>query len=246
MKSQREKYAYGFALEFAIFCIISALISLILIALMQNFSFPFPNLGASNLTPITIVLDAGHGGEDGGCESNGLVEKELNLDITMRLASLLRKQNVNVILTRETDELLYDKNSDYEGKKKYQDVRRRLEIAKEQENPVLVSIHMNFFAQTQYSGLQVWYSQNNTDSLPLAEIIRKNNAEKLQSDNTRAIKAATSSINLLHNAKCPAVLVECGFLSNVEEAALFETHEYRQKIADVIFEAVTKFLQTQV
>ena len=242
MKSQREKYAYGFALEFAIFCIISALISLILIALMQNFSFPLPNLGASNLTPITIVLDAGHGGEDGGCEGNGLVEKELNLDITLRLASLLRKQNVNVILTRETDELLYDKNSDYEGKKKYQDVRRRLEIAQNQENPVLVSIHMNFFAQTQYSGLQVWYSKADARSRLLANLVQSNVKYNLQPNNKRNIKEATSSIFLLDKATFPAILIECGFLSNPDEAHALADENYRQKLAEIIFNSIMTYI----
>ena len=242
MKNQRDKYAYGFALEFAIFCIISALISLILIALMQNFSFPLPNLGASNLTPITIVLDAGHGGEDGGCEGNGLVEKELNLDITLRLASLLRKQGVNVVLTRETDELLYDKNSDYEGKKKYQDVRRRLEIAQNQENPVLVSIHMNFFAQTQYSGLQVWYSKTDARSRLLANLVQSNVKYNLQPNNKRNIKEATSSIFLLDKATFPAILIECGFLSNTDEARALSDENYRQKLVEIIFNSIMTYI----
>lgn len=242
MKSQREKYAYGFALEFAIFCVISALISLILIVLMQNFSFPLPSLSASNPTPITIVLDAGHGGEDGGCEGNGLVEKDLNLDITLRLYSLLRKQNVNVILTRETDELLYDKNSDYEGKKKYQDVRRRLEIAKEQENPVLVSIHMNYFAQTQYSGLQVWYSKTDARSRILANLVQSNVKYNLQPNNKRNIKEATSSIFLLDNATFPAILIECGFLSNTDEARALSDENYRQKLAEIIFNSIMTYI----
>ena len=145
MKNQRNRYALGYALEFAIFCIVSALVSLALIFIVVNFSFPLPNSNAINTSTVTVVLDAGHGGEDGGCEGNGLVEKDLTLDITFRIASLLREQGINVILTRDTDVLLYDKNSDYTGKKKYQDVRRRLEIAQSQETPVLVSIHMNYF-----------------------------------------------------------------------------------------------------
>ena len=242
MKSQRNRYALGFALEFAIFCIISVLISLILLVPMLKFSLPLPNMSASNQTPITVVLDAGHGGEDGGCEGNGLVEKDLNLDIALRIASLLRKQGVNVVLTREIDELLYDKNSDYEGKKKYQDVRRRLEIAKEQENPVLVSIHMNYFAQTQYSGLQVWYSKADARSRILANLVQSNIKYNLQLNNKRNIKEATSSIFLLDNATFPAILIECGFLSNPDEARALSDENYRQKLAEIIFNSIMTYI----
>lgn len=242
MKSQRNRYALGFALEFAIFCIISVLISLILLIPMLKFSLTLPNMSASNQTPITVVLDAGHGGEDGGCEGNGLVEKDLNLDIALRIASLLRKQGVNVVLTREIDELLYDKNSDYEGKKKYQDVRRRLEIAKEQENPVLVSIHMNYFAQTQYSGLQVWYSKADARSRILANLVQSNIKYNLQLNNKRNIKEATSSIFLLDNATFPAILIECGFLSNPDEARALSDENYRQKLAEIIFNSIMTYI----
>ena len=242
MKNQKEKYACGFALEFAIFCIISALISLIFILPMAHFEIPFPSKKASMISSVTIVLDAGHGGEDGGCEGNGLIEKDLNLDITLRIASLLRNQGVNVVLTREIDELLYDKNSDYEGKKKYQDVRRRLEIAQSQENPVLVSIHMNYFAQTQYSGLQVWYSKADAKSRILAGMIQNNVKNSLQPSNKRNIKEATSSIFLLDNATFPAVLIECGFLSNTNEALALGDEIYRQKLAEIIFNSIMTYI----
>ena len=242
MKNRRNKYATSFALEFAIFCIISALISLILIIPMINFSFPLPSNSVVANSNITIVLDAGHGGEDGGAQGNGLSEKDLNLDITLRVATLLRKQGVNVVLTRDTDVLLYDKNSDYEGKKKYQDVRKRLEIANSCENPVLVSIHMNYFSQTKYSGLQVWYSKNDSRSKILANLIQSNVKSTLQENNTRAIKESTSSIFLLHNATFPAVLIECGFLSNPDEAHALGDANYRQNLANVIFKSIMNYI----
>ena len=242
MKSQRNKYATSFALEFAFFCIISALISLILIIPMMNFSLPLPSKSAGTSSKITIILDAGHGGEDGGCQGNGLSEKNLNLDITLKIASLLREQGVKVVLTRDTDVLLYDVNSDYQGKKKAQDVRNRLKIAQIQENPVLVSIHMNYFAQTQYSGLQVWYSKNDARSRILANLIQTNNKNILQPSNKRSIKEANSSIFLLNNATFPAVLIECGFLSNIDEARALGDSEYRQKLANVIFNSIMTYI----
>ena len=240
MKDQRKRYAAGYALEFALFCIISLLISLILIIPSINFELPLPT--DTDVGNVTIVIDAGHGGEDGGCEGNGLVEKDLNLDISMRLASLLREAGVNVVMTRETDILLYDKNSDYEGKKKVQDVRRRLEIATEQENAVLVSIHMNYFAETKYSGLQVWYSKNDSKSRILANLIQTEVKTTLQPNNKRSIKEATSGIFLLNNATFPAVLVECGFLSNTDEARALGDAEYRQSLAKSIFEAIMEYI----
>lgn len=242
MKNRRKKYATSFALEFAIFCIISALISLILIIPMLNFAFPLPSKRANTQSQVTIVLDAGHGGEDGGCEGGGLVEKDLNLDITLRVANLLREKGVNVVLTRETDILLYDKNSDYEGKKKYQDVRKRLEIAQNQENPVLVSIHMNSFSQSKYSGLQVWYGKSDSRSKTLAGLIQSNTKKELQPSNKRVIKAATSSIFLLHNATFPAVLIECGFLSNPDEAQALGDAEYRQQLSSLIFQSIMAYI----
>lgn len=242
MKSQRNKYATSFALEFAIFCIISALISLVLIIPMLNYKFPLPSEKVGAISEITIVLDAGHGGEDGGAQGNGLIEKDLNFDITLRVASLLREQGVNVVLTRDTDILLYDTESDYKGKKKAQDLRKRLEITNSCENPILVSIHMNYFAQTQYSGLQVWYSKNDTRSKILANTIQSNVKNTLQPNNNRATKQATSSIFLLHNATCPAVLIECGFLSNPDEAHALGDANYRQNLANVIFKSIMDYI----
>jgi len=242
MRDQRKRYAIGFALEFAIFCIISALIIVGLMLPFLRFTLPSPSRNAEAEASFTIVIDAGHGGEDGGCEGNGLVEKDLNLDIAMRLASLFHKSGINTVMTRETDILLYDVNSDYEGKKKAQDVRRRLQIANEQNNPLLVSIHMNYFAQTQYSGLQVWYSKNDPRSRTLANLIQSSVKSSLQPNNKRAVKEADSSIFLLHNANFPALLIECGFLSNPEEARALAEEDYRQKLAESIFNAIMTYI----
>lgn len=242
MKDQRKRYALGFALEFACLCIISALLSLLLILPMQKFALPEPSKTTNINSNLTIVIDAGHGGEDGGCEGNGLVEKDLNLDISLRIASLLKEAGISVVLTRDTDVLLYDKNSNYEGKKKAQDVRKRLEIAQESTNPVLVSIHMNYFAQTQYSGLQVWYSKNDPRSRILASLVQSNTKNNLQPNNKRNIKEATSGIFLLHNATFPAVLIECGFLSNTDEATALANEEYRQKLAETIFHSIMTYI----
>ena len=189
--------------------------------------------------PLTVIIDAGHGGEDGGAVSaSGLLEKDLNLDIAMRLRVLLENEGVRVILTRDSDTLLYDRNVDYRGRKKALDLAARRRIAEENPNAIFVSIHMNAYPQTQYHGLQVWYSPNDPRSRALAERIQNTVSAQLQPENDRRIKSATSAIYLLHHITSPAVLVECGFLSNPEEAAALATEEYRERLAFLLCRAI--------
>ena len=158
------------------------------------------------------------------------------------IAKNLEEEGINVILTRTDDRLLYDVNSDYEGRKKKLDIAARLEIMKNTENAIFVSIHMNAFTDRSCSGLQVWHSTNDPASYDLAKLIQNNARLRLQPNNKRVVKEATSAINLLFNATCPAVLIECGFLSNPNDAALFESKEYREKVAENIAYSISEFL----
>lgn len=193
---------------------------------------------------FTVVLDAGHGGEDGGAASaSGILEKDINLAVTLRLRDLLEANGIPVVLTRSTDVLLYDRNVDYRGKKKALDLAARRKIAEETEGCIFVSIHMNAFPQTQYSGLQVWYSPNNVHSATLAEAVQSLVQNQLQPENDRRIKRATSSIYLLHHLSNPAILVECGFLSNPEEANKLASDDYQNQLAFLLFLALTDGMQ---
>ena len=241
---------YNFWIKFIVILIVSASLSLALALLLGAFDSvaaegsDIQTAGTSFPKYKTVVIDAGHGGEDGGASSEaGLVEKDVNLEIAVILREMLEANGVDVVMTREDDRLLYDRNVNYQGRKKKLDLAARVAIADSTPDAILISIHMNSFPNPRYSGLQVWYSQNNADSYSLAELIRSKNQGMLQSDNSRKTKAATSAINLLYNAKCPAVLVECGFLSNADEAALFETQDYRQKVAFMLFCSITEFLE---
>lgn len=194
----------------------------------------------------TVIIDAGHGGEDGGASSAaGLIEKDVNLDIAKKLAEMLKASGINVIMTRNEDKLLYDRNADFHGRKKKLDMAARLGVMQKTENAIFVSIHMNSYTSPQYSGLQVWYSKNHQDSESLASIIQSSNQELLQPENTRKIKGATSAIFLLNEAPCPAVLVECGFLSNTVEAAKFESNDYRQRISLMLCSSILEFLYSE-
>ncbi len=204
-----------------------------------------PSLASVNdaaFDPFTVVLDAGHGGEDGGAVSeSGIAEKDVNLAIAMQLKALLEANGIRVVMTRETDVLLYDRNVDYRGRKKALDLAARRRIGEETENSIFVSIHLNAYPQSQYRGLQVWYSPNNERSRVLAESIQTTVQNTLQPENDRRIKQATSSIYLLHHLTTPAVLVECGFLSNPEEAELLASEEYQHQLALTLFAAILNY-----
>lgn len=189
--------------------------------------------------PFTVILDAGHGGEDGGAvSSSGIFEKDLNLAVAQKLKTLFEANGVNVIMTRETDTLLYDKNVDYKGRKKALDLAARLKIGESNPDSIFVSIHMNAYPLPQYHGLQVWYSLNHPQSLLLAKNIQKIVCETLQPQNERTVKPATSSIYLLHHLSTPSVLVECGFLSNDTEAERLKDPDYQSRLAVAIFLAI--------
>lgn len=150
----------------------------------------------------TVILDAGHGGEDGGAVSaDGLQEKAVNLDLTLRIRDFLTENGVRVALTRDSDVLLYDRNTDYRGRKKALDLRARREIAEQIPGGVFVSIHMNAFPQKQVHGLQVWYSPNHAASVLLAGAVQEEVRARLQPENNRKTKQAGSNIYLLHHLR---------------------------------------------
>ena len=189
---------------------------------------------------FTVVLDAGHGGEDGGaCSADGIVEKDLNLALTLHLGEMLQANGIRVVYTRKEDTLLYDKNADYQGRKKVLDMAERLRIAQEAGECIFVSIHMNTHPLTSCKGLQVWYSENNTESIELAQRIQAN-VKALQPQNTRLVKPSNGTIYLLRQLECPAVLVECGFLSNPEEARQLNDEAYRAQLALVLFASIVE------
>ena len=189
-----------------------------------------------------IIIDPGHGGEDGGAIGiNGVYEKELNLDISEVLATYLRFAGFEVVLTRTEDVLLYDRNVDYKGRKKVLDLAARLNIAEELMPDLFISIHMNAFPDSRYSGLTVYYSPNNEASLKAAQTIRTDVIKMIQRENKRELKKAGSNIYLLDRMSCPSVLIECGFLSNESECTALSTDEYRHKLSLVFFSSVSSF-----
>ena len=185
---------------------------------------------ASASTGTVIIIDAGHGGEDSGAIGvNGVYEKDINLEISRVLATLMRVSGYEVITTRDTDTML---GGDGNGSTKMRDLRKRLETASAYPDAVTVSIHCNKFPQESCKGLQVYHSDSDR-ARHTAELIQAS-ALKLMPDNHRKIKKADSSIYLLHRATSPSVLVECGFLSNEGELQALKTENYRKKLALII------------
>lgn len=180
-----------------------------------------------------IVIDAGHGGMDGGAQApDGTVEKTINLAIASPLSLMLRLCGYDVRMTRETDDSIHDADCATVREKKVSDMKNRLAIF---ESATLnISIHQNKFGVAKYHGAQVFYSTNNPASEQLAETLRDNIYGLLQPDNTRAVKKGTKDIYLLYKATTPTVLVECGFLSNPEEFARLCNPDYQKQLAFAI------------
>lgn len=185
-----------------------------------------------------VVVDPGHGGDDPGKVGiHDELEKEINLAISMKLKELLEKEGYVVILTREDDAGLY---SESDKNKKVADMRKRCQIIEESKADVVVSIHQNSFSQESVHGAQVFYYEHSDDGRVLAEKIQSALKEHADVENNRTIKENSSYYMLVHTP-CPTVIVECGFLSNSNEAKLLSEEEYQTKIAKAVCEGVKTY-----
>ena len=157
----------------------------------------------------------------------------------------LSSSGISCVMTRKEDILLYDRTQNYEGRKKVLDMQARLNIASKYENAIFVSIHQNSFPVEKYSGFQVYYSQNDPDSSILARMLENAVRERLQPSNNRASKNAGDSIYLLKHLSCPAVLLECGFISNESECKSLSSEEYQKRLTEVLCDAIVEFINTR-
>lgn len=191
----------------------------------------------------TLIIDAGHGGMDGGASAaDGTCEKNINLSIAQRLNLLCGLLGAPCRMTRSEDVSLDYDSAKTVRENKRADLAARLNTAQGASNPVFISIHLNKFEQPQYKGAQTFYSQNNPDGRILAELVQAEFTSSLDRSNTRVAKPGEPSIYLLKNLKCPAVIAECGFLSNPEDHAALQQPEYQKKAAYCIIKGYLKFL----
>lgn len=189
-----------------------------------------------------VAIDIGHGGNDPGKVGvDGSLEKDINLQIAQQLKAYLESSDVEVVMTRDDDTGLYNAS---DSNKKMADMRKRCEIINEATPDLVISIHQNSYHQETISGGQVFYYKSSEKGKQLAEIIQKRFDYVLGEDNRRAAKANDNYYLLLH-VKQPIVIVECGFLSNWNEAAKLNSEEYQDKLAWTIHMGVMEFLNSR-
>ncbi len=193
----------------------------------------------------TVIIDAGHGGEDCGTIGvDGSYEKDLNLEFAMCIGELLSKEGYAVIYTRTDDKLLYTDEENIYGIRKISDLKNRCKIAAEYENSLFISIHMNSYSNPKYKGLQVYYGIKNSESYKLASIVQNTVKNDLQKDSRRKIKAG-NDIYILENTTNPAILIECGFLSNPEECKSLSEKEYQKSLCFSIVCGIINYNKSQ-
>lgn len=196
--------------------------------------------GAGNFK--TVIVDAGHGGEDGGAIGiDGTIEKDINLDIALRLQKILCLYGYNVIMTRTQDIMTCDKDAVNIRQKKVSDIHNRFSIIENNPDALFVSVHQNKYSDSSQFGTQVFYSKNNEKSKLLAESIQNTVISNLQPNNKRIVKKTGTEIYLLYHAQSPAVLVECGFISNYSDVEKLKNSEYRSKMAMLIADGIVKY-----
>lgn len=191
----------------------------------------------------TIILDAGHGGMDGGCVSyNGVSEKGINLNIMLNLKALLEAYGYQVVTTRDSDRSIHDNGTEGLSNQKKSDMKNRLDIFNSRENAIAISIHQNQYTDEKYSGAQMFCSETNPESARLAQALQDSFVCEIQPDNKREIKLSGKELYLIYYTKVPSVMAECGFLSNKAEADLLLTEEYQKQVAFTIFKGINKYL----
>ncbi len=201
---------------------------------------------AASASEMLIIIDAGHGGEDSGATGvNGVLEKDLNLSVASILGEMLTEKGFAVVYTRSEDKMLYEEWENIKGIRKISDLKNRCKIAKNYPGALFVSIHMNKFGDGKYSGLQVYYSPENKESEALAGAIQSSVKKELQPNNNRKIKSG-KDIYVLENIDNTAVLIECGFLSNEEEAKKLSQKEYQKILSFSIICGIIEYMNTKI
>lgn len=201
---------------------------------------------ASEQTPLTnrkcVIIDAGHGGIDGGATScTGVLESQLNLDIALRINDLMHLLGIHTITTRVDDRSIYTEGETIAAKK-VSDLQERVRIVNESENGILISIHQNTFPDSRYHGPQVFYSVT-ANSEQFAKMMQTSLVTALDGYSKRTAKKATG-IYLLENIRTAGILIECGFISNPEEETKLRSSEYQKQLACVIASVTSLYLSS--
>lgn len=190
---------------------------------------------------MTVLIDPGHGGFDPGKVGvNDKLEKEINLAIALKLKTFLEQNDVKVILTREADVGLY---AETDSNKKRVDLRNRVNLVEQVKPDLMLSIHQNSFPSGSETGAQVFYYGTSEESQKLATLLQEQMKKTLDPNNRRSAKS-NNSYFIIKNTSCPAVIIECGFLSNYEECNKLSDENYQEKVAYSIHLGTLQYLNT--
>ena len=190
-----------------------------------------------------LILDAGHGGEDGGaCSASGSKESDVNLNIVLKTETLMAFLGVRTELTRSEDRSMHSEGASTLHEKKVSDLKNRVEFVNNIPDAMLISVHQNYFTDSRYKGAQVFYNVGDV-SRQWGEGTQNVLRQVLDPDNDRAAKTIPDNIYLFSHISCPAILVECGFLSSGEEASLLLTDTYQRKISLALVGAYLREIQ---
>lgn len=241
----KKHYVDTYIIRFTLFsfAVITVFIVFLFVARAFGLSFFYKantvDLQLSSM-PVTVIIDPGHGGVDTGASGTyGKNESYLCLEIAEKIKDALALSDYNVIMTRTDDKMLVSSKANIS--RKQSDLLGRVEFTNKFSNPIFVSIHMNTFPDESCKGSQIFYSKNNEKSADLASCV-KDSICFVDSDNKRLNKEAGSNIFVLDHLDCPAILVECGFLTNHSEEKLLNDAEYQNKLATVIASGIINYL----
>ena len=220
-----------------------AIILALAILVFSAFSFTYiPTVKSQNTTEFTIIIDAGHGGEDGGAIGiDGTNEKDLNLQIAKKLNDFLSLLGYKTHMVRTTDTALNDDGLNTIRERKVSDIRNRAKLMEIYSNCYYISIHQNKFDDSAIWGAQVFYSPNTDSSKELAEFVQETIIKNLQPKNHRKVKPSGTSIYVLYKATKIAIMVECGFVSNQNELSQLKDNAYQNKMAFTIAQGIVNY-----
>ncbi len=195
-----------------------------------------------NNRQFTVVCDAGHGAPDGGAVAlDGTEEKDINLAITKKLCEVLEAKGINTITTRDGDSGIYDEDAATIREKKVSDMHKRVQIINNANADLFLSIHMNSFTDASANGIHIFYGKEDEKTKELAEEIQRSIVDVTLAK-PHSVKEVSKSLYLMKNAKIPSILIECGFMSNPQEAQLLQNEEYQAKIAWAIADAIEEYI----
>jgi len=243
MRKRKRRLVVWLTLHSGLKLALSVLL-LALVVFIYSYELPATNTWTEWTLPLsgkTIALDAGHGGADGGAMSKeGVIEKDINLAITLYLRDYLQQAGAVVVMTREEDKDLADRDTKGYSKRKTEDLLKRAELIDNVKADLFISVHLNSIPSAKWRGAQTFFYPNHPDNANLAALIQDELKRNLENTD-RVAKQADNPIYLLKTLKIPSALVEVGFLSNPEEARLLANEAYQKKVAAAVYQGILRY-----